>query len=203
MTLTRRHLLTTAAITAPVLLSACASPPTHYYQLATIPGPVTNSAAMNIRVRNINVPSSLRQDGIPKPGGAYQANIFPNDVWAGPFEAMLQEATVQELAQRLPAAEVVRAGGAITAPADVQIEANVLRFAPDSTGQITLDVQIALKSGSDFKPWLVQNFTSAAMPAGTDVINIVASMSTLWAKVMDQLAPLIAAQWNVHTPPAG
>lgn len=203
MKLNRRHLLATAALSAPALLGACASPPTNYYRLAALPGPVTNSAAMNIRVRNINIPAGLRQDGIPKPGGTYQANVFANDVWAGPFDGMLQEATVQELAQRLPSAEVVRAGGAITSPADVLVEANVLRFDPDSSGQITLNVQIAVKSGTDFKPWLVQTFTSAATPAGTDVVSIVATMSTLWAKVIDQLAPLIAAQWNAHAPTAG
>jgi uncharacterized lipoprotein YmbA len=200
VTLNRRLLLATAA---PALLAACASPATHYYRLAVIPGPVNDGAAAKIRVRNINVPAALRQDGIPKPGGAYQVNVFANDVWAGPFDTMLQDATVQELAQRLPAAEVVRAGGAITAPADMLVEANVQRFDPDSTGQITLTVQIAIKSGTDFTPWLLRTFSTSAAPAGADVVSIVATMSTLWAGVMDQIAPLIAVQWRSHPPANG
>jgi hypothetical protein len=63
---------------------------------------------------------------------------------------------------------------------------------------VQLLAQIAIKSGRNFRPWLVQSFTSTAMPAAPDVASLVAAMSTLWAGVIDQLAPLTIAQWNSH-----
>ena len=191
-------MLYTGAAFAPVVLAGCASTPTQYYRLAVIPGAVTNSPVLKIGMRSISIPGYLGQDGIAKAGAAYQFSTYASDVWAEPLGSMLQDVTVQELAQRLPAASVVSNSGAIAAPADLLIETNVLRFDPDSNGQVILIVQIAIKSGRNFRPWLVQTFTNTATPAAPDVANLVATMSTLWAGVIDQLAPLAVAQWNIH-----
>jgi uncharacterized lipoprotein YmbA len=191
-------MLYTGAAFVPVVLAGCASAPTQYYRLAVIPGAVTNSPVLKIGMRSISIPGYLGQDGIAKAGAAYQFSTYASDVWAEPLGSMLQDVTVQELAQRLPAASVVSNSGAIAAPADLLIETNVLRFDPDSNGQVILIVQIALKSGRSFRPWLVQTFTNTSTPAAPDVANLVAAMSTLWAGVIDQLAPLAVAQWNIH-----
>jgi len=196
--LSRRMMLYTGAAFAPVVLAGCASTPTQYYRLAVIPGAVTNSPVVKIGMRSISIPGYLGQDGIAKAGAAYQFSTYASDVWAEPLGSMLQDVTVQELAQRLPAASVVSNSGAIAAPADLLIETNVLRFDPDSNGQVILIVQIAIKSGRNFRPWLVQTFTNSATPAAPDVANLVATMSTLWAGVIDQLAPLAVVQWNIH-----
>jgi len=59
-------------------------------------------------------------------------------------------------------------------------------------------VQIALKSGRNYQSWLVQTLTRSAKPAGADAASIAATMSTLWAGVIDQLAPMIIDQRNRH-----
>jgi uncharacterized lipoprotein YmbA len=176
-------------------LAGCASAPTNYYRLAVIQGAVNRGPAPKIGVRSINVPGYLGQNGIAKAGGNYQFSSFANDLWAEPLNGMLQDVTVQELAQRLPAATVLGSGGSIAATSDLLIELNVLRFDPDSSGQITLTVQAALKAGQDYHILTVQSFTSTASPAGPDVTDMLACMSTLWAKFVDQLAALCAQQW--------
>lgn len=198
MSLGRRQLLRAGAGFAPLLLPGCASPPTDYFRLAAIPGPVNGGAAMTIRVRNINIPGYLRQDGIAKPGAAYAYDSFANDAWAAPLDGMLQDVTVQELGQRLPGCVVLSSSGAIAAPAEVQVETNVLRFDPDASGAVTLSAQVAIKSAQDLTPWLVRSFEASASPAGPDAASIVATMSTLWAGLMDRLAPLIVTQWGLH-----
>ncbi len=194
----RRYLLCTGAVLAPTLLSGCASSPTHYYRLAALSGPVNNSTTITIRIRNVNLPNYLRQEDIAKPGGAYQYISFTNDAWAAPLGDMLQNITVQELGQRLPACVVLSSSGAIAVPADVLIEINVIRFDPDGSNEITLTIQIAIKSGQDLTLWLLRTFINTSSLAGQDAASIVATMSTLWARAMDQLAPLIAAQWTMH-----
>jgi uncharacterized lipoprotein YmbA len=191
-------LLGTAACLTPVLLAGCASAPTHYFRLAVIPGAVLQGPDIKIGVRSVSIPGYLDQDGIAKPGSDVAFSTFPNDVWAEPLGAMLQDVTVQELIQRLPAAIVLSNSGAIAAAADILIEMNVLRFDPDSSGKIILVVQFALKSGRDYQPFLVQTLTRSAQPAAPDAASIAATMSTLWADVIDQLAPMIIDQWNRH-----
>jgi len=198
VTLKRRLLLGSAACLTAVLLAGCASAPTYYFRLAAIPGAVLQSPVIKIGVRNVSIPGYLDQDGIAKPGSDVAFSTFPNDVWAEPLGAMLQDVTVQELIQRLPAAIVISNSGAIAAAVDILIETNVLRFDPGSSGKVILVVQIALKSGRDYQPFLVQTLTRSAQPAGADPASIAATMSTLWAGVIDQLAPMIIDQRNRH-----
>lgn len=190
----RRGLLRIVSAATAVALAGCASAPTNYFRLAVIPGAINNGPALKIGVRSINIPGYLDQNGIAKAGGEYEFSTYPNDIWAEPLNDMLQDVAVQELSQRLPSSVVLGSGGSIASTSDLLIEANVLRFDPDSSGQITLAVQIALKSGQDYHILTVQSFTSSAIPTGTDVTNTVATMSGLWAKFADQLALLCAQQ---------
>jgi uncharacterized lipoprotein YmbA len=190
----RRRLLGSASAAAVFALAGCASAPTNDFRLAVIPGAVNNGPALKIAVRSINIPGYLDQNGIAKAGAAYELSSFANDIWAEPLNDMLEDVTVQELSQRLPASLVIGSGGSIASASDLLIETNVLRFDPDSSGLITLSVQIALKSGQDYHLLTVQNFSAAATPAGADVTSTVATMSALWGKFADQLALLCAQQ---------
>ncbi len=198
MILRRRGMLSSGAAAAVIALAGCASAPTNDYRLAVIPGAVNYGPALKIAVRGINIPDYLNQNGIAKAGAQYAFSTFSNDIWAEPLNNMLQDVAVQELSQRLPASVVIGSGGSIALaldlPSDLLIEANVLGFEPDSTGLITLSVQIALKSGQDYHLLTLQRFSAAATPAGADVTNTVATMSTLWGKFADQLALLCAQQ---------
>ncbi len=194
MNMHRRALLRTAAA-AVITLAGCASAPTSYYRLAVVPGPVNAGVALRIAVRSINIPGYLDQNGIAKAGASYEFSTFPNDIWAEPLDSMLQDIAVQELSQRLPSSTVLASGGSIASASDLLIELNILRFDPDSSGQLTLNVQIALKSGHDYHILTVQTFTATATPGGPDVTSTVAAMSTLWGKFADQVAVLCAQQW--------
>ena len=194
MNISRRLFLRGGAAATALAVAGCASAPTNYFRLAVVPGSVNSGPAPRIGVRSINIPGYLDQNSIAKAGGAYELSSYANDVWAEPLNDMLQDVAVQELAQRLPEAVVIGNGGSIAAAADLLIEANVLRFDPDSSGSITLTVQVAVKSGQDYRLLTVQTFSRSATPAGADVTNTVATMSTLWAQFIDQVSILCAQQ---------
>jgi uncharacterized lipoprotein YmbA len=200
MRINRRTLLGSASVFTVTALAGCASAPTHYYRLAVVPGAVSNGPAIRIGIRSINIPGYLGQTGIAKAGGDYEFSTYPNDIWVEPLDTMLQDIAVPELAQRLPAAVVFASNGSIRATADVLVETNVLRFDPGSSGQVVLTAQFSLKSGSDYHTWVVQTFTGSLQPAGPAVTDIVAAMSALWAKFIDQLAAVTIQQWNMQMP---
>lgn len=178
----------------PFALAGCSSPPAQYYRLAAVPGTAGSGGPNAVGVRGINIPGYLDQNNIVKPSGAYQFDSFANELWAEPLGDMLQGVLVQDLAQRLPDATVVASGGAITVPADVLVEINVLSFEPDASGQVTLNAQIALKSGADRALWATGNFQKSA-DAGAGAAGTVAAMSTLWGMAADQAAAMIVAGW--------
>lgn len=179
----RRFLLLTA------VLAGCASTQARYYRLAPLPGAVRGGNGTRIGVRNISLPGALAQTGLPQPGGAYDLNTYPNDLWAAPLADMLQTTMVQNLAQRLPGDEILSSGGAIGAQPDVYVEINILAFAPDAAGNIALQAQLATRpaAGQNFT---VRNFTATA-PGGTTPDGLAAAMSTLWAQAADTVAGML------------
>jgi uncharacterized lipoprotein YmbA len=193
--LPRRHLL----LTAPALalagcaLAGCASAPTNYYRLAPMPGPAVSLAALSVGVRSIDIPFYLDQNNIARPGGAYQFNTFPNDLWAEPLAAMLQSVMVQNLAARLPNATVIASGGGIEAPSRMLVEINILRFDPTPDGQVLLVAQAAIKTGGTRKLLATKTFRATAA-AGQDATSIAAAMSALWGYFASQTAAMITEQ---------
>ncbi len=184
----RRRILLASSCAA--LLSGCASAPVHSWRIAAVPGTVRGGTSIRIGVRSIGLPSAVNQPGVPKPGGAYAADTFTNDLWAAPLAAMLQTAMVENLAQRLPADTVLADGGAIGAAPDQLVEVQVLAFAPDSTGNITLTVQLAARPATR-QEWQLQSFT-ATQAGGQTAESIAAAMSTLWGEAADRLASMLA-----------
>jgi uncharacterized lipoprotein YmbA len=182
----RRGLLAGSALLA---LAGCISPSARYYRLAAMPGVVRGGAGARIGVRSVGLPGYLAQTGLPKPGGAYELDSFPNDLWAAPLAPMLQAAMVQDLSQRLPADTVLAQGGAIGATPDIYVEIQVFSFEPDSAGTVTLQAQLATRPAAS-QEWRLHNFTASA-PGGATPLGIVAAMSTLWGQAADAVAGLV------------
>lgn len=198
MNTARRALLKAGPALAAMALAGCASPPTNYYRLAVTKGFVRPGIGLKIGVRSVSIPGYLSQNGIAKSGGEYQYNVYPNDLWAEALDDMLQDVLVQDLAQRLPASTVLGSGGSIGVSSDLLIETNILRFDPDSDGRIVMNIQVAIRSGRDNSLWLTHTYNNIAMPAGPDVISVVAAMSVLWGSAADQIANFVAESWSEH-----
>ncbi len=192
MSPSRRACLSAGPIMFAAALSACSSPPTHYYRLAVIAGTSRSSAPFTVGIRSVSIPGYLDQSGIAKGGGDYRFDVYSNDLWADQLASMLQAVMVQDLAQRLPTATVIGTGGSIGVSPDVLVEINVLRFDPDSAGQLVLNAQIAIKSGRTRALWATQSFAQHAPPDGVDASGIVAGMSLLWAAMAEQIADFLA-----------
>ncbi len=172
-----------------VALAGCSSAPVHNYQLAPVAGAIRGGTGLRIVVRNIDIPEALGQAGLPKPGGAYEANSFANNVWAAPLAGMLQTTLVQNLSQRLPGDSVLAGGGAIGAAPDIYVEINVLAFSPDASGNISLQAQLATRHAAA-QDWQFRNFVASAA-GGTMPEGIAAAMSTLWGQAADAVAGMV------------
>jgi uncharacterized lipoprotein YmbA len=175
-----------------LLLAGCAAPaPTAYYRLTALPGASVAVAPATIGVRSINIPGYLNQNNIARPAGPYQFASYPNDLWAEPLADMLQSVMAQDLAQRLPGATVLANGGGVEAPEAVLVEMNVQSFDPGPDGRVTLQAQVAIKTGVHRILCETRTLQASATP-GPGATGIVAAMSQLWAGAADQVAALVA-----------
>lgn len=75
---------------------------------------------------------------------------------------MLQAMMLRNLPQRLPAATVLGSGESINTSRDILIQIKLLRFDPNSRGEIILSVQIAINSETTRTPWLARTFDSSS-----------------------------------------
>ena len=198
MNASRRACLRTGSVILAAALAACSSPATRYYRLMAVPGTVQHAVPINVAVRSVSIPGYLDRDEIAKIGCDYRFEFYSNDLWAEQLSGMLQAVMVQDLTQRLPAVTVLDSGGSIDAYSDILVEINILRFDPDSGGNIVLGAQIAIKSGPDRTLWKTRTFDSSGALSnsgadlnGPDASEVVAKMSALWAAMADQVADII------------
>jgi uncharacterized protein len=201
MTIQRRQfmrLLAATPISAAALgaLTGCTSVNPNYYRLGTTSGPTVSGGPPTVEVRSISIPGYLDRPGIVKKAGDFSLDIHSNDIWAEPLEDMLQATLVQDLTQRMPGTTVIGAGGSIGASANLIIETNVMRFDPNPDGTMTLQAQVAVRSG-DTLQIIVTRTIQESGPADEPVVaNIVASMSTLWGAAANDIATLLAGTWS-------
>jgi uncharacterized lipoprotein YmbA len=179
-------------------LSGCASPDPNYYRLGPSAGPAVSGGPPTVEVRSISIPGYLDLQGIVKKAGDFKLDIHSNDIWAEPLADMLQATLVQDLTQRLTGTTVIGAGGSIGANANRLIETNVLRFDPDPSGQMILQIQIAIRDGNSLQTLTTRSIQHEA-PANEPVVaNIVASMSALWGLAADDIASLLVQTWRTR-----
>ena len=182
-------------------LVGCTSPNPNYYRLGAVPGPVVGRGPSSVEVRSISIPGYLDRQGIVKRAGDFSLDIHTNDIWAEPFADMLQATMVQDLTQRMPGTTVIGAGGSIGVNADLLVETNVLRFDPNPDGTMTLQVQVAVRSGESLQIVRTRTIQENG-PANEPVVaNIVSAMSTLWGAAANDIARILVRTW-AHLPPA-
>jgi uncharacterized protein len=205
MTIQRRQFMRRLGVTSLSaatlgVLAGCTSANPNYYRLGTTSGPIVNGGPPSVEVRSISIPGYLDRQGIVKKAGDFSLDIHSNDIWAEPLEDMLQATLVQDLGQRMPGTTVIAAGGSIGASANLIIETNVMRFDPNPDGTMTLQAQVAVRSGDTLQILVTRTITESG-PANEPVVaNIVASMSMLWGAAADDIATLLARTWSPPAP---
>ena len=196
----RRQFLSLMLGTAPLALglSACTSPDPNYYQIGPLPGVTLAGGPPSVEVRSVSIPGYLDRDGIVKGAQDYKLDIHTNDIWAEALSDMLQSVMVQDLATRLTGSTVIGAGGSIGANADILVEIDVLRFDPNATGQIVLQMQVGLRDGQSMNLLATRTIQHQAPSGGPVVATIVGTMSQLWAEAANDVAAFLVQTWATH-----
>ena len=136
------------------LLSACASPPSHFYTLTPTREPAASApSSASIAVGPVLIPESVNRPELVVQVGPNQVALDELNRWAAPLPAEIQRVLIENLSQLLGTPRVSRyPQGPITSP-DFRVRIDVLRFesAPGNTALLDVIWTVQGKDEKDTK----------------------------------------------------
>lgn len=177
-----------AALLAGLLLAGCASPTPRYHALVAVPGPVRAAPPRVVMVRRIAVPRYLERDEIVTSSADGRVRVAENDWWSERLGSIVQRVLAADLAQRLPAEQVL--GTESLGGEDVTVELAVERFEPVGDGTVALDGFLAL--GPSGRGRILRRVAERVTLSGTGIDAQVAAMSQALAIAADTAAVELA-----------
>jgi uncharacterized lipoprotein YmbA len=111
------------------LLTACASPPSHFYTLSrTQEAPPGLASNASVAVGPVSIPESVNRPEMVVQVGPNQVALDEFNRWAAPLQTEIQRVLIENLAQLLGTSRVFRyPQGPIITP-DIRVQIEVLRF---------------------------------------------------------------------------
>lgn len=184
----RRH----ALIAALLPLAACRSPEPNLYTLLPVPGAVRRGGPRNVAVREVSLARYLDRTQIVRSAADFRLEVAGNDWWAESLDAMMTRLLVENLAQRLPASNVIASGGAISVAPEAVVEVNLQRLGLTAPETLTLTAQVAV-SWRDSRRNAVSRTASLATPVrGPATADFTAAASIATGELADQVAAMLA-----------
>jgi uncharacterized lipoprotein YmbA len=183
-----------AAAATILLASACASDPvTRYYVLApvaAVPALTANPKPVSVVIKDVRLPQYLERAQIVTRGSENRLLMADYELWAGDLRQDMLRVLSENLGRLLGTDRVVTAPHTLKSPPDVRVEVEVLRFERDPAGKVELAARWWLTRGSDGQLLASPAVTLSGAPLGAGVAYeaIVASMSSLYAQLAQEIA---------------
>jgi uncharacterized lipoprotein YmbA len=124
-----------------LLLTACASPPSHFYALnSTQELLVKSPSSVSVAVGPVTIPETVNRSEIVVQAGPNRVGLDEFNRWAAPLQSDIQRVIIENLVRLLGTPRVSRyPQGPITTP-DFRVQIEVLRFESMPGDAVLLDV---------------------------------------------------------------
>jgi uncharacterized protein len=185
-------------------LGACASTPSRFYILNTLPssGPVPAAAAARdpvIGVGPITLPKYVDRPEIVTRASRNQLNFGQFDRWAEPLQDNVSRVLAENLALLVPTEHILLNPWPGSAPLEYQVRVEVLHFDGWLGGESSLIARWSILDRAEHE--LVSRKSSLSAPAGRDYESMVVAMNQMLetlsrdiAMAFQSLAPRAAAR---------
>jgi uncharacterized protein len=184
-------------------MSACsASPEFHYYTLSAESAPTSNATTptrvgrATYVVDTVIVPSLLDKPQIVLRSSANAVEVLEDDRWAAPLPDQLQRVLAADLAVRLGADAIIAPGMPIDLHTDRRIAVSILEFDPRRSGENVIAASWTVSDGKSMTTGggsKIYRARHVASSNGSNITEIVATMSGLVTMVADDIAATLAA----------
>ena len=169
-----------------LILAGCASPNPALYTLEPVGGKARNAAPSIIVVRVVDIPRYLEREEIVRFTDHGRVVVAENDWWSEPLKPMLQRVMAEDLAQRLPASNVLSGGSALGVPPDVDVVVSLRQLNRISNGLVTLTGFAAFRYRE--KPERLEPMRIVVQGFGPSTTDQVGTTSQALAEATDVLA---------------
>jgi uncharacterized lipoprotein YmbA len=186
-----------------LVLAGCAhsADPT-FFALSSRPGRALEGRPLKVELRRAALPGYLDRPHIVRRATAERLELTGDERWGAPLDEMVGATLAENLAQRLPHCVVFSDSGAISAPADLRVEVQLLRFERSAAGDTELIAEVAVHSSVE-APATIQRFALEETPNSATTAATVASLSRLLGQLADGIAQLIQQQASLPTAQSG
>jgi uncharacterized protein len=184
----RRRSLLVAAMSVSLALAGCSSPNPIMFTLRPVPGAEQHGPARVVLLRRPGLPRYLDRTAIVTGMPGYRVQAAGNERWAEPIGSMFARVLAQDLAQRMPEATVLNEQGAVSLPPDASVDLEVQEFAPDASGTVVLQAQIAVERTARGASRRVHNVRLSVRPVSPSTADLVAAMSEAIGQLADSIA---------------
>jgi len=176
-----------------VVAGCAASPPTHYFTLATVPGsaPAASGSAAGapLAVDAVHLPGTLDRLEMVRRADQNRLAISETDRWGEPLDEMTRDVLDQDLMMRLPAGAVLPPG-APKAGRTRAIVVNVQEFDSDAAGRVRLYAEWSLLEGGAQQPRLRRE-ERIELDGAKDAAGQAAVMSKALGELADRIAAAV------------
>jgi uncharacterized lipoprotein YmbA len=189
MMLLRRNGLVLAACAA---LGACRSAEPVLYAMQPVPGVPRRGGPRNIGVREVALARYLDRTQIVRSVADYRLDVSGNDWWGEALDTMMTRLLVENLAQRLPASNVVATGGAISVTPEALVEVNLQRLGQSAPDTLALTAQVAVTLREPRRRETTRTEALTAPVAGPEMAAFVGAASIATGRLADAVAAMLA-----------
>ena len=147
---------------------------------------------MVVVVRSVEVPRYLEREEIVRIASQDRVAIANNDWWSEPLPAMLRRVMALDIAQRLPASNVLAGEGVIGLHPDAEVEISLEQFDRSENGQIALAGFVAIQFRNHQRS--LDRFHVEKPDGGVSMAEQVKAMSLAWSEVATFVATRLARQ---------
>jgi uncharacterized protein len=173
------------------LLTACASPPSHFYTLSpsrdSLAGP---GSSVTVAVGPVSIPESVNRPEIVVQIGPNQVALDEFNRWASPLQSDIQRVLIENLTLLLGTPSVFRYPQGSIGAADFRVEIEVLRFESVPGDAAFLDV-IWTVHGKSEKERKTGRTTLRERAAGVSYDALVAAHSQALGRLSRDIAEAI------------
>ena len=173
-----------------IILEGCTSPSPALYTLEPVRGTARAGAPATIVVRVANIPRYLEREEIVRTADHGRVVIAENDWWSEPLKPMLQRVMAENIAERLPASDVLSDESVLGAPPDVDVVVSVGQLDRNLDGQVTLTGFAAFRYRE--KPRHLEPMRIVVKGVGQSTADQVGTTSLVLAKAADVIAASLA-----------
>jgi uncharacterized lipoprotein YmbA len=140
-----------------------------------------------VQIASVHIPPALDRQEMVRETAPHQLDVSDQNRWGGALDNMIQRVLTQDMAQRLPANEVVLPQEPAP-PRHNAIVVDILQFDEDAGGTVVFDGSWSLTASDSDKPLTSRHLRLTARAASNSYSDQVAAMSRVLGELSDNIA---------------